>query len=59
MKKRLPYPPDSGLKKQVRDPKDCFSVFTLIRETFFRSVPDKYDNYKYRCPKNRYERGML
>jgi hypothetical protein len=31
----LPYPPDGGLKKPVRDFKDTFSVWTVLKEEFF------------------------
>ena len=30
-----PYPPDGGLKEPVRDFADTFSVWTVIKETWF------------------------
>ncbi len=32
--KILPYPPDGGLKRQVRDYNDTLSIFTIIRKHF-------------------------
>lgn len=32
---RRPYPPDGGLKAPVRKFEDCFSAWTVIKETWF------------------------
>jgi hypothetical protein len=33
--KTMPPPPDEGLKEPVRKFADCFSAFTVVKETWF------------------------
>lgn len=32
----LPYPPDGGLRKQVRDYEDTLSAFRVLNDAFFK-----------------------
>jgi len=38
--KKIPYPKNE-LKKQVRPVSECFSAFTVIKETFFGSARER------------------